>query len=371
MRARRPWLTILTCWVLNSVAVIIGANLFQNFALLFAVVLVGLYLYWKSGGLLLGVDRLRGQAYRNRVLSEATDAQRETYERLAAVEKDVSILYRVNAPADFGGLFPADALVVAKTGVFAIFARDALGRLRVALSGRNRVTVEGRSVDSYLFDVATTSSALAEALRVEITALVTMVGSTFPPDYPGIIPISTAPKNAETGVDVSLLDPQLLVDRLYYGEAMYTSGQLATIVHRARGLQHIQHESTEQTQAANDIRRSNARRVRPAEASEDDVFEDVESIFAAHEQNTGADFQPGLEVLWTDDSGAWEGWICTSGVVRLTQVPSGAIDKSLSSGDQVVWIVSKAEWERANEENREPSAELSQPVRVDSLRLSM
>lgn len=381
-RAVRPWLTILTCWLITFIAVGIGTSLLPNYALIIGCLATAGYLYWRSGALLQIVDRLRGQAYQNRLLDDASDAQRETYERLRGVSKDMQVLYNVEAPADFGAPLPVDALVVSPTGVYTVFAVDALGRVRVNINARNRVTVEGRSIDTLLYDIASTAFAISEALRVEVTPLASMVGATFPAEYPGIIPISTSPKSANGVVELTLLDPHLLVDRLFYGESVYTSGQVATIVHRARGFLHGE-GSKKRLPSHVDIRKSNARRVQRSEHdAENSVLNDVADVLST--ASTGGDvrpssdaygsgddeYAPGMEVSWTDDSGSWDGWVCTSGIVMLSGIPDGALDTTLSVGDRVVWIVSKSEWERASDDQRDPDPALMQPVRVNSLRVT-
>ncbi|WP_163508615.1 MFS transporter [Fodinicola acaciae] len=376
-RANHPWLTILTCWLITLLAIGVGTLVVPNYALGLAVVVTAAYLYWRSGALLQVVDRLRGQAYQNRILEGASDAQRETFERLRGVSKDMQVIYHLEAPADFGAAMPVDALVVAPTGVYTVFAVDALGRLRVNVQTRNRVSVEGRSIDKLLYELAGTAYAISEALRVEVTPLASMVGATFPPDYPGIIPISTALKSEDGVMQLTLLDPHLLVDRLYYGDAVYTTGQVATIVHRARGLLH-RSGGKGHVPSHVDVRKSNARRVKPAESLDDSVLEEVADVLSS--SSTGADvrpqaagrqqgdYAPGVEVSWTDDSGSWDGWVCMTGVVVLMDIPDGALDTTLSVGDEVVWIVSKTEWERANDAQRDPDPALIQPVRVNSLR---
>jgi hypothetical protein len=382
MRATRPWLTILTCWLINFVAIGLGTSLAPNYALACGYLAIATYLYWRSGALLQIVDRVRGQAYRNRILDDASDAQRETFERLRGVNKDMQVLYNLAAPADFGAVLPVDALVVGPTGVYTVFAVDALGRVRVNVHARSRVSVEGRSIDKLLYDVASTAFAISEALRVEVTPIASMVGASFPGEYPGIIPIATSPKSANGVVELTLIDPHLLVDRLYYGEPVYTSGQIATIVHRARGLQH--RATGKDHPSSVDIRKANAKRVRPAETMDDnDILDEMADVIASastggdvHPMNGDPasgqqiDYTPGVEVSWTDDSGSWDGWVCTTGIVALSEVPDGALDTTLSVGDQIVWIVSKTEWERATDDNREPDPTLMQPVRVNSLRAS-
>jgi hypothetical protein len=374
MRASRPWLTILMCWLITLVAVGVGTIVLPNYALALAVLVTAAYLYWRSGALLQIVDRLRGQAYQNRLFDGASDAQRETFERLRDVSKDMQIIYNLEAPPDFGAAMPVDALVVGPTGVYTVFAVDALGRLRVNVQTRNRVSVEGRSIDKLLYDLAGTAYAISEALRVEVTPLASMVGATFPPDYPGIIPIATALKSEDGVTQLTLLDPHLLVDRLYYGDAVYTTGQVATIVHRARGLLHRSGGGRHEPSRA-DVRKSNAQRVKPAESLDDSVLEEVADVLSSSStggdvraQSNRQDYSPGVEVSWTDDSGSWDGWVCTTGVVVLMELPDGALDTTLSVGDEVVWIVSKTEWERANNAHREPDPSLIQPVRVNSLR---
>ncbi|WP_163573512.1 hypothetical protein [Fodinicola feengrottensis] len=276
-------------------------------------------------------------------------------------------------------MLPVDALVVGPTGVYTVFAVDALGRVRVNVHARSRVSVEGRSIDKLLYDIASTAFAISEALRVEVTPVASMVGATFPAEYPGIIPISTSPKSANGVVELTLLDPHLLVDRLYYGDSVYTTGQIATIIHRARGLQHRTDGGKDYVPSHVDIRKSNAQRVRPTETLDDSsILDEVADVFSATSTGgdvhpTGSqqdDYTPGTEVSWTDDSGSWDGWVCTTGVVALADVPDGALDTTLSVGDHVVWIVSKTEWERASDDHREPDPALMQPVRVNSLRAS-
>jgi hypothetical protein len=381
-RAPRPWLTILTCWLITLVAIGIGTSVLPNYALAIGFLATGGYLYWRSGALLQIIDRMRGHAYQSRLLDDASDAQRETYERLRGVGKDMQVLYNIVAPADFGAPLPVDALVVGPTGVYTVFAVDALGRVRVNVNTRNRVSVEGRSIDALLYDIASTAFAISEALRVEVTPLASMVGATFPADYPGIIPISTSPKSASGVVELALLDPHLLVDRLFYGESVYTTGQVATIVHRARGF--LPGDGRRGRLPSHvEIRKSNANRVQKAKQDDessilDDVADvlstastggDVRASAGMHGSSQG-DYAPGLEVSWTDDSGSWDGWVCTTGIVILSGIPDGALDTTLAIGDQVVWIVSKSEWERAEEDHRDPDPALVQPVRVNSLRVT-
>lgn len=371
MRARRPWLTIAVSWGINLVGTAVAALAGMGLPAVIGWALVTLYLVWRSGAPSLLIGKVRDRSIRDQVMRNATDVQREVFERLAHMRKDIPVLYLLKPPPDFGGSVAVDALVVGPTGVFGVYAVDALGRLQVNVSNKRRIAVEQRGIDSYLYDVARSAHAIGEALRVEVTPIGVMVGATFPSEYPGIIRLATQPAKASETVDLTLLDPDLLLDRIYYGDNVYSTGQQATISRRARIVLRTAYDDEKQ----------------PADASGDSaagtdeaaVLNDLAEIFSSRESaaavdplskrtEAGADrFYPGMEVVWEDSAGQWEGWVCTTGVVPLDQVPELAVDQTLRAGDEVVWIVAKAEWDRASADRREPDEQLTQPVRPADL----
>ncbi len=349
MRARRSWITILGCWFLNVAAILATGALAPRLALAGGWLAIALYLAWRAGWLLAAYDRLNGRARMGRVFQVATEEQYEVYGHLAELGNGFVRRYQLAVPDEYNPATTLDALVVGPTGLFQITAVDGLGRIVVNTSERRRVTVEGASIDAELTDIARTAQALARALRVEVVPLVAMCGSTFPEGNHGLISIAItlpprqATESRETKADLiplTLIDAELLARRIAFGSAVYTTGQVQRIIHRM---------STVLWPAAGAADRRITRRRR------------------GPKRDT---FAPGVEVEWVDESGIWSGWVCVSRVTVLDEVPKGPLASTLSVKDKVVWIVAKAEWDRARGEGRDPNPELVQPVASSALRLA-
>ncbi|MGH3428735.1 MAG: hypothetical protein ACRDQZ_14400, partial [Mycobacteriales bacterium] len=349
MRARRSWVTITVCWILNVAAIGGTAYLAPRYTLVAGWIAIALYLTWRAGWLLALYDRGTGRARMGRAFEMATEEQYEVYGHLADLSSSFVRLYQLAVPDEYKPATTLDAIVVGPTGLFHVTAVDGLGRIAVNTSERRRVTVEGAAIDGELTDIARTAQALARALRVEVVPLVAMCGSTFPEGSHGLISIAVTlpgrpvgddgPSRTDT-VPLTLIDAELLARRISFGSPVYTAGQVHRIIHRANTV-------LWPAAGAPDRRARRLRRGRGAPGP----------------------FTPGVEVEWVDDSGTWSGWVCVSRVTTLDEVPKGPLASTLSVKDRVVWIVAKKEWERARSEDRDPDPELMQPVAATALRI--
>jgi len=300
-----------------------------------------LYIAWRAGWLLRIYDKARGRARLGRLFETATEEQYEVYGQLTELPSSYIRLYQLAVPTDYKPATTIDALVIGPTGLYQVTAVDGLGRIAVNVSERRRVTVEGAAIDAELTDIAQTARALARAIRVEVVPMVAMCGSTFPEGSHGLLSIAVTLPGKSDVVPLTLIDAELLARRIKFGPVVYTTGQVQRILHRVN-------EELWPAAGAPDRRAGRRRRV-----------------IGRREK-----FTPGTEVEWVDESGTWSGWVCVSRVTVLDEVPKGTLASTLSVKDKVVWIVAKAEWERARSEGRDPDPELIQPVAVASLRLA-
>ncbi|GAA1668792.1 hypothetical protein GCM10009765_17810 [Fodinicola feengrottensis] len=454
--SRSSWLSIMVCWAINASAAGPLALLAPGVTVLIGWTMIATYLCWRTGAVGAYVTRVRERSRVSRLYEQSTGEQREIIDRLADAPRKATVLHQMSVPRDFGARLQFDAYVVAQTGVYGVMVADAIGRLQLNVSATRRVAVENRSMDDLLLDAAVSAYAVSDALRVRVLPLVALPGATFPPQYPGVVPATVSPRELDGPVDVVMLEPSLLVDRICYGETIYTPTQLDMIVRRARSVlypteqapahrlpvapdrlptvpldapparpvprsapvpvaprsqvspqvtrrrvaQALQRQMPVRTdfprvqpppmaaapvepvrtgptwddqvwgRAAGSESMANQQAWKPYQVAERiEAPAPVERPVSAPTSRDSAELilGPGVEVMWFDDSGAWSGWVCATGVVRLSHVPNGAVDTGLNPGDRVVWVVARTEWDRAIAENRAVSPSLIQPVRAEML----
>lgn len=459
--SRSSWLSIMVCWAINASLAGPLALLAPGVTVLIGWSMMAAYLAWRTGAVGAYIQRVRERARVSRLYEQSTSEQREIIDRLADAPRRATVLHQMSVPRDFGARLQFDAYVVAGTGVYGVMVADAIGRLQLNVSATRRVAVENRSMDDLLLDAAVSAYAVSDALRVRVLPLVALPGATFPPQYPGVVPATVSPRELDAPVDVTMLEPSLLVDRICHGETIYTPAQLDMIVRRARSVlypteqapvrrlpvpphqlptvplsappvaapldtpppppiplvpRHQQHSPSPQVTRQKVARalqrqapvRTDFPRIQPSQPQppvssaptwDDAVWQQQGGSESMANQQAWKPYQvadrvaappepassavtvpvgtdhpeqilgPGVEVMWFDDSGAWSGWVCATGVVRLSHVPNGAVDTGLTPGDRVVWVVARTEWDRAIAENRAVSPALIQPVRAELLQI--
>lgn len=535
--SRGPWQTITVCWLINLLVAGCLGVLLPGWALLTSCVVVAAYLAWRAGAIATLIADTKERTRVSRLYDQSTGEQRVIVDRLTELPRQATVVHRVTVPQDFGARLDFDAYVVSPTGTYGVLSCDAIGRLRLNLAANRRVSVEGRSLDDLLLDVAVSACAASDALRVQVVPLVAMVGASFPADYPGVVPATVAPREVDAPVDVVMLDPDLLVDRILHGETVYTSNQLMMIAQRIRGVLRPveqvgrsplglplerpasavpsgapvagapisgapgsgapaagapvsgavagaafasggQPAPRQGAPAGGAASSGGAPAVPPAAvppggqpgvgqpaptyagsygwaadgagapsysaaanaapppaqarppaaaappeqrqawpAADPSWRTDSntgwtppgtgpgsgaggpgqppnagQTSYPSHAQppsnqpaypatpapaeamTAGGDqtervLGPGVEVMWFDSVGAWSGWVCVTGIVRLQQIPYGITGAGLTVGDEVVWVVAKTEWQRAVAERRAVNPALAQPVRAQTLHI--
>jgi hypothetical protein len=242
MRARRPWLALLMGWIVAFIPIAAVSRFWRgDYSYYVAWGVLALYLAWRSGALRSLTDVLKGRAGLGRDYTEATEAQYQAYKQLNALPRGYRVHRQLQRPGGGGGARGVvDALVVGPTGVFFVAALEVAGEITVAAGRPRRILAAGKPLDRALIEIATTARALRQELNLELTTLVSVYGGEFP--NRGLLAArARLPKGdgdeGEVGQgpeELTLIDCELLADRVRFGAPVYTAGQVARATSRVR-----------------------------------------------------------------------------------------------------------------------------------------
>lgn len=247
MRVRRPWLAMLNCWAIVSSTILAVSYWDSGNAFYVAWSALALYLGWRSGLFLAIWDAVRLRTSLGRDYEDANEAQYVAYKEINRLPRAYRTFRQLAVP-DVGASEYADALVAGPTGLFYIAALEAEGEITVSAGRPRRVLVNKKNIDKQLVHIASVARDLRSVLDLDLKTIVILNGGEFP--NRGLLSATARPPNLGDEKDnsdethksvtmegpepLTLLDPELLMQRLKFGPTVYTVGQLQRVVHRIR-----------------------------------------------------------------------------------------------------------------------------------------
>jgi hypothetical protein len=217
MRAPRPAFTVMACWVLNLLVVIIFSLLLPAQAWLAGFVVTVAVLVQRSGAL----ARLRSVRRGVPVSGDAPQAGvTAATERLP---RGFAVQYGLTLPDVDGEI----TVVIGPTGTYALSGLAA-GRPVRTVSDHTRLAMGSRRLDARVNAAAAAALEVQELIRTPVRPALVVVGDEF---EEGLVRLTARPRPG-TSMETIVVRDDLAAGRLAYGPAILTTGQVSRIGRR-------------------------------------------------------------------------------------------------------------------------------------------
>lgn len=220
IRAPRPAVTVMACWLLNFLVVLAASLVAPNEAWLAGYVITLCVLAQRSGLLV----RLRSGRIRRGRPDPDDPGQSAVAEALVALAPGYAVRYGLPLGEDDRGV----AVVVGATGTYAVHGLVTEGIVRT-MSGGTRVAAGGRRLDVDVRAAAVAAVRATEELRTPVHAVLLAAGGDF---AEGLVRVVIKPGAGQEPVEVLVVRADLAAGRLAVGHPVLTTGQVSRMVRR-------------------------------------------------------------------------------------------------------------------------------------------